>query len=107
MRHLSYANVIASLALFFAVTGGAYALSVPRNSVGPGQIRANAVRSSEIARNAVRAEELAPASVQREDLAFDIGEAAGNGDSATLPVFVKPGETASLATTRLVTRKSG
>jgi hypothetical protein len=107
MRHVSYANVIASLALFFAVTGGAYALAVPRNSVGAAQIRAGAVRSSEIARNAVRGGELAPGSVQREDLAFPIGEAAGNGDFATDPVLAKPGETVPLASTRLVTSKPG
>ena len=33
-KNVSYANVISSIALFVALGGGAYALSVPSNSVG-------------------------------------------------------------------------
>ena len=44
LPRLSYANVIATLALFLAVGGGAYAaVSLPKNSVGPRQLRSNAV----------------------------------------------------------------
>jgi hypothetical protein len=47
---LSYANVVATLALFLALGGGAYAaLKLPRNSVGPRQIKANAVNSVKVA----------------------------------------------------------
>ena len=46
---LTYANVTASLALFVALGGTSYAaITLPRNSVGPKQIRTNAVRSAEI-----------------------------------------------------------
>ena len=46
---LTYANVIATLALIFALGGGAYAaLKLPRNSVGSRQLKANAVRSSKV-----------------------------------------------------------
>src|SRR5438128_2406124 len=39
-RHLSYANVAATLALFIALGGGAYAaLSLPRNSVTTVQVK--------------------------------------------------------------------
>jgi hypothetical protein len=50
---LSYANVIASLALFLAFTGGAYALSIPNNSVGTKQLKKKAVTTSKIASGAV------------------------------------------------------
>src|SRR3954462_12058914 len=43
---LTYANVIATVALFLALGGGAYAaLKLPKNSVGSKQIKKNAVTS--------------------------------------------------------------
>jgi hypothetical protein len=47
---LTYANVTATLALFIALGGGAYAaLKLPKNSVGTRQLQANAVNSSKVA----------------------------------------------------------
>jgi hypothetical protein len=51
--HLSYANVMSSIAVFVALGGGAYALSVPKNSVGPRQLKRNSVTNAKIKRNAV------------------------------------------------------
>jgi len=49
LRRLSYANVVATLALFIALGGGAYAATkLPKNSVGPTQLRRNAVTSSKV-----------------------------------------------------------
>jgi hypothetical protein len=49
LRRLSYANVVATLALFIALGGGAYAATkLPKNSVGPTQLRKNAVTSSKV-----------------------------------------------------------
>jgi hypothetical protein len=46
---LSYANVTATLALFIALGGGAYAaVTLPRHSVGAVQLKANAVTSSKV-----------------------------------------------------------
>jgi hypothetical protein len=46
---LTYSNVIASLALFVALGGGAYAaIKIPKNSVGTAQIKSNAVISSKV-----------------------------------------------------------
>jgi hypothetical protein len=51
---LTYANVMATLALFLALGGGAYAaVNLPKNSVGSRQIKKNAVSSSKIKKNAV------------------------------------------------------
>jgi hypothetical protein len=50
---LTYANVMSSIAVFVALGGGAYALSVPRNSVGTRQIKRSAVTSAKIRRSAV------------------------------------------------------
>jgi hypothetical protein len=47
---LSYANVVATIALFVALGGSSYAaLKLPRNSVGPAQIRSGAVQSRHLA----------------------------------------------------------
>src|SRR3954463_9567909 len=47
---LTYPNVIATLALFTALGGGAYAATkLPKNSVGSKQIKANAVNTSKVA----------------------------------------------------------
>ena len=47
--HLSFANVTSVLALFVALSGGAYAAAVlPRNSVGPKQLQKGAVTSAKV-----------------------------------------------------------
>jgi hypothetical protein len=50
---LSFANVVSLVALFVAMGGGAYALTIPRNSVGAAQLRKNAVGRSELRHGAV------------------------------------------------------
>lgn len=68
-KHFSYANVIASLALFLALGGTAVAAAtLTRDSVGSPQIRQDAVRSPEIAKDAVRSSEIKDESVKSADL---------------------------------------
>src|SRR5881409_1655372 len=56
---LTYANVIATLALFVALGGSSYAaLKLPRNSVGSTQIRPGAVGSSEVRNRSIRTTDL-------------------------------------------------
>lgn len=45
---LTYANAMSTIALFVALGGGAYAVSVPRNSVGTTQLKANAVTAAKV-----------------------------------------------------------
>lgn len=50
-RHLTYANVVASLAFFLALGGAAFAATqLPRNSVGTGQLKPGAVTAGKIAK---------------------------------------------------------
>ena len=54
-EHISYANVMATLAVFIALGGSAYAVAqLPRNSVGAAQIKRNAVGTSELRNRTVR-----------------------------------------------------
>jgi hypothetical protein len=53
-RRLTYANVVSTLALFLVLAGGAaIAARVPKKSVGPSQLKANAVTTAKIKANAV------------------------------------------------------
>lgn len=60
---LSYANVVASIALFVALGGAAVAAGVPRNSVGQKQLRKGAVTARAIKPGAVVSGKLANRSV--------------------------------------------
>jgi hypothetical protein len=52
-QRLTYANVIATVALFLALGGAAVAATqLPRNSVGTGQLKAGAVTAGKIAKKA-------------------------------------------------------
>ncbi len=46
--HLTFANVVSLMALFVALSGGAYALTIPKHSVGAKQLKKNAVTSSKV-----------------------------------------------------------
>ena len=67
-QRLTYANVISSLALFIALGGTSYALTLQRNSVGAEQIRRGAVRASEVRSDAVRSNEVRDRSLGVRDL---------------------------------------
>jgi hypothetical protein len=69
-RHLTYANVIGSLALFIALGGASYAaVALPSNSVGTKQLKKTAVTASKIKRNAVSSAKVKDGSLQRGDFA--------------------------------------
>jgi|GEM_PF-573141 len=60
---LSYSNVIATIALFVALGGAAVAAGLPKNSVGPNQLKKGAVTAAKIRKQAVTSGKLAPQSV--------------------------------------------
>jgi len=52
---ITFANLLSCIALFIALGSGAYAATqLPKNSVGPGQIRKNAVSSAKIRNGSLR-----------------------------------------------------
>jgi hypothetical protein len=62
---LTYANVMSTIAVFVALGGGAYALSVPKNSIGSRQLKRNAVTSPKIRNRSLKREDLAPGVIPR------------------------------------------
>ncbi|MBS1880559.1 MAG: hypothetical protein JST31_13675 [Actinobacteria bacterium] len=59
----TYANVIATVALFIALGGVAVAAGLPKNSVGPNQLKRGAVTPAKISKGAVTSGKLAPKAV--------------------------------------------
>jgi hypothetical protein len=98
---LTYANVMATIAVFIALGGSGYAaLRIPRNSVGSRQLQRHAVTNSKIAPGAVSASRVKPntlagaeineaglgqvPSAARADHAGSADSAATAADAATL-----------------------
>ncbi|MEX1142886.1 MAG: hypothetical protein WD993_06405 [Thermoleophilaceae bacterium] len=69
MRRPSHTTIVAYLALFVALGGSSYAaINLPRNSVGPKQIKKNAVRSPEIRNNAVTSRDIRNRTIRGRDV---------------------------------------
>jgi hypothetical protein len=60
---LTYSNAIATIALFIALGGAAVAAGIPKNSVGPKQLKRGAVTAAKIRKAAVTSGKLAPRAV--------------------------------------------
>lgn len=60
---LNYSNAIATIALFVALGGAAVAAGLPKNSVGPNQLKRGAVTPAKLRKGAVTSGKLAPKSV--------------------------------------------
>jgi hypothetical protein len=69
--HLSYANAMSTLAVFFVLAGGtALAVALPRNSVGSATVKNGSLRSADLADGkGVRAADVADGSLGGADLA--------------------------------------
>jgi hypothetical protein len=59
---------MATFAMFVALGGTSYALTLPRNSVGPSQLKSDSVGRSEIRRSAVRSGEIRDRSLRLRDI---------------------------------------
>jgi len=83
---LTYANVIATIALFIALSGGAYAASqLPKNSVGSRQLKKNSVTAAKIKDGAVGGAKIDLSSLGTVPSASHSQSAttAGHADTAT------------------------
>lgn len=67
-RHLTLANVLSALALFFALGGGAYAITTARNSVTSHSIRNGAVKSADVGNNQLRGHDIRNKSLRARDI---------------------------------------
>jgi hypothetical protein len=103
---LTYANTISSLALFIALGGTSYALTLPHNSVGAAQIRPNAVGPSEIRAGAVRSSHVRNRSLALRDLSLSARRSLRGQTGLTGPPG-PPGPTYTAAIRAAGTRQRG
>jgi hypothetical protein len=85
-KHLSYANVIATIALFAALGGGAYAaITLPKNSVGQKQIKKNAVTGKKVKNRSLTGADVNLTKLGKVPSAAtaDRATSAGTADTAT------------------------
>jgi hypothetical protein len=98
---LSYANVMATIAVFVALGGAAVAAGLPKGSVGPKQLKRGAVTPAAIRKGAVTAGKIAPKAVVAGKLGANavlpgnlgngIITTAKLGDSAVIASKIKNG----------------
>lgn len=98
---LNYGNVIATIALFAALSGVAVAAGLPKNSVGPNQIKKGAVNTQKLKNRAVTSAKLASKAVTAGKLGSsavtpgNIGKGAVTsakiGNSAVIAASIKNG----------------
>jgi hypothetical protein len=84
-ERLTYGNVVATLALFIALGGSAYAaLRVPPNSVGARQLKASSVTNGKIASGAITGGKVAEHSLTGSDINLpDLGVVPDATNAAT------------------------
>ena len=69
---LTYANVIATFALFVALGGAAVAAGLPKNSVGTNQLKRGAISTAKLKRAAVTSGKIAPKAVSAGKLGANL-----------------------------------
>lgn len=100
-QRLTYANVMATIAVFIALGGASYAaIKLPKNSVGSKQLKNNAVTTAKIKNGAVTGEKIQAGSLGTVPSATQATNAthatdathATNADSATVANSIAPPE---------------
>jgi hypothetical protein len=92
MKRPSHGTTVAYLALFTALGGGAYAASLPRNSVGTPQLKKSAVTSVKVRNKSLRAVDFAAGQLPRGDTGPQ-GSPGPNGPQGAQGVDGVKGET--------------
>jgi hypothetical protein len=100
-KRLNYGNVIATVALFVALGGAAVAAGLPKNSVGPNQIKKGAVTtqklkngavtSAKLGNKAVTAGKLGPNSITPGNIGNGAVTSAKIGNGAVIASSIKNG----------------
>jgi hypothetical protein len=107
LARLSYAKVVATLALFVALGGTATAATLARDSVGAPQIRTDAVRSPEIQADAVRSPEIRADAVRSSEIQDDAVRSSEIQDESVRLADIAPDARTTLeARVRLATTEN-
>jgi hypothetical protein len=94
-NRLSYANVIATIAVFLALGGGAYALALERGEVKSKHIAKNAVKSKHVKDGKLQAKDVKDSDFLGDVVAREFVDAdVDAGEFATTEIQCQSGETA-------------
>jgi len=102
---LSYSHVMATVAVFIAMGGAAYAITVPRHSVGAEQLKSHAVTSQKIRRNAVSSAKIKDRSLLARDFKSGQLPALGAAQADEIDPASQPSST--IRTTTITTSRAG
>ena len=107
----TYANVMATVAVFIALGGGAYAaVKLPANSVGSKQLKKSAVTSAKIAKNAVVSSKVKDGSLLATDFAagqLPAGAQGPKGDTGAAGAAGAKGDTGAAGSALAFARVAG
>lgn len=85
VNRLTYANVVATMALFIALGGSSYAaIKLPKNSIGTNQIKTGAVHTSEIRDRTIRLQDISTSA--RASLRGQIGPQGPQGPAGAAAI---------------------
>lgn len=99
-RQLTYSNLMASVAVFLALGGGAYALTVPNASVGAKQLKKNAVTAAKVRSGAIGSAKVQDNSLTGTDIlesSLATVPSASRADTAGASGSAKTAESAATA----------
>lgn len=90
---LSYANVMATIAVFIALSGASYAaFKLPKNSVGPKQLKKNAVTTAKIKNKAVTGAKIKPGTITGTQVNASTLGTVPNAQTSNLANSIAPPE---------------
>ncbi|MDO8628974.1 MAG: hypothetical protein Q7R41_00640 [Phycisphaerales bacterium] len=101
--HMTYANIVSSLALFLALGGVSWAATqLPKNSVGNKAIKKNAVTGSKIKKNSITSTKIKSGAINTSDVRNEsiTGAKVNEGSLGTVPVATAS-DTAKVSNTAL------
>ncbi|MGI9556512.1 MAG: hypothetical protein ACR2N5_01080 [Solirubrobacterales bacterium] len=70
-KRLTFANTVSVIALMFALGGGAYAMSVPNNSVTSPSVKDKALKGKDLAPDAIKSGRINNGTIQSRDIGKD------------------------------------
>jgi hypothetical protein len=113
VRHLSFSNVIAVIALFIALGGAAYAGSkingnkIVNKSIGGGKLKNETITANKIKKGTITSAQIAPGSIDSTQININSLTTVPSAQTATTATSAKTAETATKATSAVTADEAG